>query len=82
MVMRTGRSVEEMAFWLNASTGECSVSSFEMVFAANPCLPSVMGQRCKVERMWPTELMGETGDARRDVASNPFFVGDSVYLRL
>ena len=81
MVARTGQSVEEMTFWLNATTDECPVSPFKMIFAAKPPLPSVMGQQHEMEGTWPAELTEEICDTRKDVATNPFVVGDSVYLK-
>ena len=80
MVARSGRSVEEMAFWYNATRGERPASPFEMVFGARPRMPGVVDRRREVERSWP-ESPPVTDDTRSDLERNPFVVGDQVFLK-
>ena len=44
MVARSGRSVDEMTFWYNATKGERPASPYEMVFRASPRMPGVCEQ--------------------------------------
>ena len=80
MVARSGRSIEEMAFWYNATRSERSASPFEMMFGAKPRMPGVTDRRQEVERTWPATLQA-ANDTRSDVERNPFVVGDQVFLK-
>ena len=71
MVTRSGRSVEEMTFWFNATQGERPASPFEMVFGAKPRMPGVTAKRQEVARTWP-ETTITASNARTDVEKNPF----------
>jgi transposase InsO family protein len=80
MVARSGRGVEEMTFWYNATKGDRPASPHEMVFGATPRMPGVTEQRQEVRRNWPT-TPNVSDDTRADLEKNPFTVGDLVYLK-
>jgi hypothetical protein len=82
MVARSGRSVEEMTFWYNATQGEKLASPFEMVFGAKPRMPGVTEKRREVQRDWPARnVQTAVNDTRADAERNPFVVGDQVFLK-
>ena len=81
MVARSGRSVEEMTFWYNVTQGERSASPYAMVFGAKPRMPGVTDGRQEVERTWPRMPCRVDGTQFDEVTSNPFVVGDQVFLK-
>jgi len=53
MVARSGRSVEEMTFWYNATKGERIASPYEMMFVAKSRMPGVTEKRQEIRRIQP-----------------------------
>ena len=79
MVARTGHTVEDAVFWYNvASKGACA-SPHEMVLGVKPKLPGVRNQRERVQLL--DDHAEEEVDKEMDCATNPYVVGDKVYLR-
>lgn len=82
MVARSGRSVEEMTFWYNATRGEQPASPFELLFGAKPRMPGVTDKRQEVQRTWDApEVQQAAANTRVDIERNPFVVGDQVFLK-
>ena len=81
MVARSGRRVEEMTFWYNATKGERPASPYEMVFGAKPRMPGVVDQRQEVERSWAETSVTVMEDTRADAERNPFVIGDEVFVK-
>lgn len=70
---RGGRTVEEAAFWYNATKGLKDSSPYELVFAAIARKPWVGSVRVEGERT--AADTDETDDRYQDAGLNPFMVG-------
>ncbi len=78
MAARTGKSVEMCTFWYNVTHGHRSCSPYESLFAVKPRIPGVRATRTEISRV-PSSTHQEMPDRR--VESNPFELGDEVYLK-
>ena len=77
---RSACPIEEAVFWVNATRGQGTASPYELVFAATPRKPGVNSTRREFPRpQSPPSVAAQ--DPYRDCESNPFVVGDRVYLR-
>ena len=82
MVARSGRIVEEMTFWYNATKGERIVSPYEMMFVAKSRMPGVTEKRQEIRRIQPdANVSSVVGNTLFNVELNPFVPGDKVFLR-
>jgi len=78
MAARTGKSVEMCIFWYNVTHGHRRCSPYESLFGVKPRIPGVRATRTEVTRV-PSPSHQDMPDRR--VESNPFEIGDEVYLK-
>ncbi|MCH9662247.1 MAG: DDE-type integrase/transposase/recombinase [Gammaproteobacteria bacterium] len=76
-VERARCTVEEAVFWYNATKGERQASPYVLMFGAMPRMPGVRKNRENADR---PPMQHDDEDAP-PVQSNPFVVGDRVFLR-
>ena len=78
MLARTGNNVHKCIYWYNITKGQNGTSPYELIFHAKARIPGIR------DRVTSCQFLPDHGmdfDTSRSEFSNPFFVGDQVYLK-